>query len=159
MRITDHAPDEKQQKKDTKKEKSKVKAMVFILIIGMALSGGYSAWHFFLRDKQAREKRAAQIITSAPMDFTVNLADAGQRRYLKATVELGYSSKGLTKEIEKNAAEIRDLIIELFRSRTVSEINASEGTNGLRMELKAELNERLKSGEILEIYFTEFIIQ
>ncbi len=141
------------------KQKSKVKVVLLFLVVFIVLGGCYYTWQFFLSYKDGQETRAVQIIASRPLDFTVNLADTEQRRYLKATVQLGYGDKNLTREIEKKVAEIRDLIIELFRSRTVTQINTLEGTDLLRAEMKAALNKRLHSGEILEVYFTEFIIQ
>ena len=141
-----------------KQRKGKVKVIVSILVVFL-LMGGYAAWHFYFRDNVAPAQVELPIITSGPMVVTVNLADSQQRRYLKVTVELGYRSEAMTTEIDKKIPEIRDFIIELFRSKTVSEINTSEGTNTLRRELKAELNQRLKTGEIVEVYFTEFIIQ
>ncbi len=146
-------------KKEPRQKKSRVKAIVLLMVVCIVLGGGFFAWHFFLTDKDRQETRALQIIASRPLNFTVNLADTEQRRYLKATVQLGYGEKKLTGEIEKKVAEIRDLIIELFRSRTVTEVNTLEGTDLLRTEMKAALNKRLDSGKILEVYFTEFIIQ
>ena len=124
----------------------------------MLMGGFYAAWHFYPRD-MATEQNELPIISFSPMVFTVNLADPQQRRFLKVTVELGYRNEELTAEINSKVPEIRDFIIELFRSRSVSDINNSEGTNALRTELKAELNQRLEAGEIVEVYFTEFIIQ
>lgn len=141
-----------------RKGKSKVIIIVAILVV-CQLIGGYAVWHFYFRDNVAPAQVELPIITSKPIMITVNLADSQQRRYLKVTVELGYRNEAMTTEIDSKLPEIRDFIIELFRSKTVSEIDTSAGTNKLRLELKAELNQRLKTGEIVDVYFTEFIIQ
>ncbi len=146
------------------KKKSKLKfIIILVLILCILAGGGFAVWYFFFNssddsvDPVDTEKSPAFIFP--PIDFTVNLADVDQRRYLRATVQLGFDEKKLQKEMQKKVPEIRDLIIDVFRSKTVSEINTPEGTDKLRRELKMELNARLDSGEIREVYFTEFIIQ
>ena len=101
--------------------------------------------------------RPARI--SGPLDFTVNLSDSGSRRYLKVTMNLGYNDKALTKELEENKAEVRDLIIDVLRKRTTESLYKPEGSDELREELKSELNSILLKGEIEEIYLTDFLIQ
>ncbi|MBS4021282.1 MAG: flagellar basal body-associated FliL family protein [Dethiobacter sp.] len=153
MKISDDVP----TGKANSKKRGRGKLIVLILFAAIVLAGGFSSWHFYFRDKMPQ--REAKILTSAPMDFTVNLADSNQRRYLKAKIELGYTGKGLSKEIEKKIPEIRDLIILIFRTKNAAEIGTTEGTHELRLELREALNERLMSGEIVEVFFTEFIIQ
>lgn len=148
---------EQQQVKRNKGKGGIIIAVLVVLLLGVS---AFAAWQFFFRDDgEARPEPVEPLMTSRPMNFTVNLADAQQRRFLKVTVELGYRGDDLIAEINKKTPEFRDFIIELFRSRTVAEINDTAGTNALRAEIKSELNQRLDSGGIEEVYFTEFIIQ
>ena len=94
-----------------------------------------------------------------PLDFTVNLADSGQRNYLKVTVALAFEERGLAGELEERKAQVRDLIIDVLRSKAVADVNHSEGTNQLREELIVEINSIISAGEIREIYFTDFLVQ
>lgn len=132
--------------------------IVLILVLSCILLGGaFAGWYFVVAPRT--EGRPPEIITSAPVEFVVNLADTSPRRFLKATVQLGYTEKKLTAELGRKSAEVKDTIIEVFRSRTSSDISTVEGTDQVRKELRERLNDRLKSGDIVEIYFTEFIIQ
>lgn len=137
------------------KKKSGIKLIIFIIMVLVLIVGGYFVWQFYFQGKE----RPQETITTAPLEFTVNLADSMQNRYLKATVRLGYTNKKLIKEIEAKVPELRDVMIEIFRSKKVSEIETKDGTDSLKTELKEALNEKLKSDEISDIYFTDFIIQ
>lgn len=138
------------------KKGSMVKKLLSVLMIVVLVGGGVYFWQTGIISFPEKEP---QLITSDPFDFTVNLADSQQKRYLKATVRVGYYPKELTQEIGSKIPEIRDLIIEVFRTKSVAEIDTTDGTKELREELRSELNERLELGEITEVYFTEFIIQ
>ncbi|MDO9573375.1 MAG: flagellar basal body-associated FliL family protein, partial [Candidatus Contubernalis sp.] len=82
-----------------------------------------------------------------------------QRRYLRVTRELGYDQKNMTKEIEKKEAELRDIVINILRTKSVEDISSPEGTENLRLEITEQLDKSLIEGKLLEVYFTEFLIQ
>ena len=151
--------DETKTEQPVKKKKSKFKIILLLLLVVMLIGGAYAAWYFLIKGNAPPEQVVLPIMTAAPMDFTVNLADTNQRRYLSVTVELGYREEKLTAEITMKVPEIRDAIIDLFRSKTVAEINSSEGTNALRMDIRSTINQRLEAGSIEEVFFTKFVIQ
>jgi flagellar basal body-associated protein FliL len=94
-----------------------------------------------------------------PQDFTVNLLDTDQRRYLKVTLTLGYEERGLAKELEQRKAQIRDTIINVLRNQKVEDVLDTNGTDNLRRVMINELNSVLSRGDIKDIYFTDFLIQ
>lgn len=94
-----------------------------------------------------------------PLDFTVNLLDTDQRRYLKVMVTLGYEDKALAKELEQRKAQVRDTIINVLRNQRVDDVLDINGTDNLRRVMINELNAVLSRGEIKDIYFTDFLIQ
>jgi flagellar protein FliL len=141
-----------------KKKKISWKVLMAVILIISAAGAGVALWQGRVNGNPG-EDEPIPLTYISPMDFTVNLADVGQRRYLKASVAFATNHKNLEKEILDRKPEIRDLVIELFRSRTVTDLNTLTGTEKLREEIKVQVNGRLKTGEILEVYFTEFIIQ
>jgi len=54
---------------------------------------------------------------------------------------------------------IRDMIIRILSSKTVPEISTAKGKEKLKEEIKKNLNARLATGEIRNVYFTAFVIQ
>ena len=94
-----------------------------------------------------------------PEGFTVNLNDANQRRYLKTGVVIAYQEGRLLEELEKRQPQLRDLTITVLRRWTAADLAEEESLEKLRTELMGEINSVLTSGEVKDIYFTEFIVQ
>ena len=51
------------------------------------------------------------------------------------------------------------MVIVTLTDRTASELNRPEGMKGLRDELMRRLDERLPSGMLRHIYFSDLVIQ
>jgi len=94
-------------------------------------------------------------------DFSVNLADQGSRRYLKATVTLELSTAKVAAELDKREAQIRDITITLLREQKATDLQAGSSTviAGLKQKIKDSINQVLENGEIIAVYFPEFIVQ
>lgn len=157
-------------KKEKKKGGIKKLLIVFIIIIAVvALVVGVSVVvsGLYLREAGGREKEQDVTPQDAnplykmygPQDFTVNLLDTDQRRYLKVTITLGYEDKALTKELEQRKAQVRDTIISELRKQKVEDVFDAIGTDKMRQVMINELNTILSRGEIKDIYFTDFLIQ
>lgn len=92
-------------------------------------------------------------------EFQVNLADSGTKRFLRTSIDLAYNEKKLTKELETRQSEIRSLIITVLRSKHVADLGEPGGMKSLEEDLLATLNSALVEGEIMAVYYREFIFQ
>jgi len=100
------------------------------------------------------------IGVTRPLDtFIVNLAEEGGNRYLRVTMELELSTEALGAEIDRRLPQVRDSLLMILPTRKVAELGTVEGKTALREEIIDRLNEFLTTGEITNIYFTEFVIQ
>jgi flagellar FliL protein len=161
------------EKVEGPRSKKNIKKWLFILFAALALvalvivvAGQVSSR--YLREpmeNSARQQgqetpvRRQPYQLHGPLDFTVNLADAGQRRYLKATVTLAFTDRGLADELVRSEPKLRDLIIGVLRSKTANEVADLDGTEKLRGEIIAAINSELTGGKIAALYFTDFLIQ
>ncbi len=161
-----------QETSEIKKEKKSggKKLLIIFVVIIVFLALAVAAFYFVNKENLNEAGKDSQEVGApreavplykmfGPQDFTVNLANADQRRYLKATVTLGFEDKGLTKELEQRKAQVRDTIINVLRRQKVEDVLDISGTDRLRATMITELNMILSKGEIKEIYFTDFIIQ
>lgn len=161
-----------QETSEVKKEKKSggKKLLIILVIIIAILALAVTAFYFVNKvyfNEAGEDNQEADASREAPppykmfgpQDFTVNLVNADQRRYLKATITLGFEDKRLTKELEQRKAQVRDTIINVLRSQRVEDVLDISGTDRLRATMIAELNLILSNGEIKEIYFTDFLIQ
>lgn len=107
-----------------------------------------------------QSKKLSQVGVLYPLDtFTVNLKSDNGRRYLKVTMDLELSGQELTAELDNKTAVIRDRIIRILTSKTLEEVSSRKGKDKLTQQIKDSLNAMLDDGQILGVYFTEFVIQ
>ena len=107
-----------------------------------------------------QSRKLSQIGVLYPLDtFTVNLKSDNGRRYLKVTMDLELSGQELTAEMDNKTAVIRDRIIRILTSKTLEEVSSRKGKDKLTQQIKDTLNGMLDDGQILGVYFTEFVIQ
>jgi flagellar FliL protein len=91
--------------------------------------------------------------------YIVNLIDPRGKRYLKTKIELELNNETLKEEIDKRLPQLRDSVLTTLSSKSYEDISTLEGKYQLRAEIVALLNQYLKSGQITNLYFTEFIVQ
>jgi len=91
--------------------------------------------------------------------FVVNLADPDLNRYLRVTMELEMDSPKLEEEMNKRLPQIRDTILRILPEKRSEKIQSAAGKTALRQEIMTAINAYLRSGKIVNLYFTEFVIQ
>ncbi|MCX7823007.1 MAG: flagellar basal body-associated FliL family protein [Syntrophobacterales bacterium] len=160
---------EPEEKKEQPKKSSKVKLIIILLVGLIALGGGgFFAYTKFFKKKQTEEsgakpepekKPADKVILHSMETFIVNLADPGGKRYLKVTMQLELDNQKVLEEISKETPRIRDIILTILSSKEFDDISTLPGKNALKRELVTKLNASLRTGRVLNIYFTEFLVQ
>ena len=113
------------------------------------------------KDKGSKKesKRVKAVATYQLQPFIVNLLDEEGRRYLKVTMDLALNSKGTIKEVEDKMASIRDTIIMILTNKGFKDVCNISGKAKLREEIKKGINNVLESGNVIDVYFSEFVIQ
>jgi len=146
--------------------------VIIILLLLLLVIGGVVAY-FLLSNNNTDQQQPQQKIEKKhkvsdlasigpiyPLDpFTVNLLSANADRYLKCKIDLELDSPDLQKEIDKKLPAIRDMIIQILSSKTVEEIQTAKGKEKLKEEIKRKINSILTTGQIRNVYFTQFVIQ
>ncbi|RLB11556.1 MAG: flagellar basal body protein FliL [Deltaproteobacteria bacterium] len=112
--------------------------------------------------KEKKEKEVVKVKDEVICElepFIVNLMDENGRRYLRVKMNLELSSKEAEDEVKKKMPEIRDTILMTLSGKKFADIANLEGKMRLRDEIKENVDKILLSGKVLQVYFTEFIIQ
>jgi len=91
--------------------------------------------------------------------FVVNLAEAGGNRYLRVTMELELADEVLRAELDQRLPQVRNAMLMILPSKKAEDINTVDGKLALRDQLIDEINSFMATGEVTNIYFTEFVIQ
>ncbi len=148
-----------------------------VAIINVIIVGAVGFMLFKGRQKDAAEPKIEHVINGeseaqqkeeheeksfvgkvVPLEtFIVNLAGSKGRKIAKVNMELELKGEGVSEEIEKRKAQIRDYIIIILSSKTYEEVSNKEGKNNLRNEIKETINSYLTKGKITNVFFTDFI--
>ncbi len=157
--------------KGEKKEKPLMLIVIIMLVLLIALVA-FLAYSTLTKDST---KTTATTTTTTPAvavkeipeftysfekEFLVNLSDTDSKRYLKATISLGYTSKKLTAELEEvtTVTIVRDSINSVLRSKKAADFT-DHGTEDLKKEIITRINPLLKKGKVSEIYFNDILVQ
>ncbi len=161
---------EPEEKQEQPKKSSKMKFLIILILALVVLGGGgFFAYMKFFKGGEtegeaetAPEKskgKLAQPIVHKLDTFLVNLSDPGGKRYLKLTMELELDNTKTVEEITRDTSKIRDVILTILSSKEYDDISTINGKLALKKEIVTRLNTLLKTGKIVNIYFTEFLVQ
>jgi flagellar FliL protein len=167
------ANNQEEVKKELPKKKFPLKILILVVVFLFLFGGGVFVWKGnllagFLSKDEAGIEEIEEGYGNAKPDigpvyelntFIVNLAGTHGKRYLKSKVELELSAEEAKPEMERRLPQIRDNVLTLLSSKTYEDINTLEGKFQLRAEIMSVLNQHLTTGQITNVYFTEFIVQ
>jgi flagellar basal body-associated protein FliL len=92
--------------------------------------------------------------------FVLNLADPGQKAYLRIGVDVGVDHAPATSEASAATVSLlRDTMIDVLSRGDPDELLSSDGKTKLKNNLVQALQQRAPGLEVREVYFTEFLIQ
>lgn len=116
------------------------------------------------------EPQKTKDVVLEPM--VVNLTDAGGRAYLRAAITLRVADEeksGEKKEKEEGAEKkpkggeenvaVRDALIDVLGRRSSEELLKPDGKEEVKGQIKAVISVREPSVKIVDIFFTEFLVQ
>lgn len=181
--MQDERNEEKEVKETVEKKKSPLIKIIVIVVLFALLAGGGAAGYFFIiapklkHSSQAAPQAAEEKSEShgseggsgkegeasgtiKPLDpFVVNLSDGQGTRYLKAVVQLEMDGEMLAGEIDRKMPQIRDEIIMLLSSKSYDDLSSIPGKRSLKRVMVESINKYLTSGKVVNVFFSEFVIQ
>ena len=164
--ILDEEDQEGAETRPVKKKGSPLVLIVVIVVVVMLLAGAAAAWFFLLKPKPEAAGKAPvqavspQVIVFWPMEpFIVNLTDNEGDRFMKVVMQLELSDQKLAEEFKMLSPRLRDMMLDLLSSKTYREMMDPIGKQRLRDEIIMRMNMQATQGKVLNVYFTEFVIQ
>lgn len=150
---------------ETKQKKGNKKLLIIIVAISLVLSAGGFAGYKLLASKSSgdaagqKEQKTGKTAIVALDPFVLNLSDHG--RYLKVTIQLELSDKELEMDVKEKTPQLRDTIITLVSSKSLSSISSPEGKFQLKDEILFRANQimGMEKDAFKNLYFTEFVMQ
>ncbi len=91
-------------------------------------------------------------------DFTANLAGPASTHYVKLAVNFEISKEADEEEMKQRKPQFRDKILSLLNSKKPSDLQAIEGRNYLKEEIKTVVNTVVSKGKVEGVYFSAFVV-
>lgn len=127
--------------------KSKKKLIVIALVLVLVAGAGY--WFFLKPSGGETEPVPGEVM---PLEaIQINLEDG---HYLR----VGLALQLVEGAHEVDGSKALDATIDLFSGQSIKEVTATKERQHLKEELTKELD-HLYHGEVLEVYFTDFVTQ
>ena len=89
----------------------------------------------------------------------VNVASAGDSRYLRVNLVLAGSSPELKEIVKGNEVALRDCVITVLSSQSLTDLEKTDGRDAARRALLSRINGIIGAEVIQQVYFTDFVIQ
>lgn len=163
-------PKEPKVKNNNEKNSLIIKIISYVLLLAFIAGCTYFGVYYGIK-KATGDNKSVENTESKPSkvenevyfeigEMTVNLKEDSGKRYVRLNLTVGHSEKNkdLTKEIESKKGVLTDAAIFYLKSCAYTDFTAGNETV-LKENLIKKLNEKLESGTISSIIFTDLIIQ
>ncbi|MDA8165315.1 MAG: flagellar basal body-associated FliL family protein [Desulfobacteraceae bacterium] len=144
--------------------------LLFFIILGVVVllagGGGFFAYTKLLASHKSAKHAAVhaappkiigELFSLDP--FVVNLADPSGKRYLKVQIQLEMETKEAVGRATLATPKLRDMVIMMLTSLTFDDVMTPEGKIRIRDELLQRFNQVMRPDRVVNIYFTEFVVQ
>ena len=146
-------------------EKPKKGLTIMLIIIGLVAILQCGVLFVIFQDEimgffENMKPEPVEVTLYHPMgEMSVNLADTDTRHFLRTNLTIEYKSEELTSSITERAVEIESKVIEILRSKKLSQIDSVEETRQLSDEIVKMLNELFETEHFSTIHFTNYLFQ
>jgi flagellar FliL protein len=117
-----------------------------------AAGGGHGA------AEAAGPEKEGEIVSLEEMIITLQ-GEGGTPHYARTNVGVEIADPKTAKALEERLPQLRDVVIMTLSSRTAADLLAPEGKEEARQEIMRRLNEKLPPGALLNVYFSDLMIQ
>ncbi|WP_324667573.1 flagellar basal body-associated FliL family protein [Geochorda subterranea] len=114
----------------------------------------------------AESAEAAAVAPLGPTldagEFVVNLAPGSgglSIRYARVGVTVEADRREVVEELARRQPQVRDAIIAVIRTKRFEDLTSTAGTEAVRQELVQALQRLVSRGRVVNVYFTELVIQ
>ena len=141
------------------------KTLIIIIVAACIVlgAGGFVGFKLLASKGGEEEAKKEEVVVKTSIisldPFVLNLSDRG--RYLKVTIQFEVTDETLQEAVTVKTPQLRDTIITLVSSKSLSSISSPEGKFQLKDELLFRANQimGMEKDVIKNLYFSEFVMQ
>ena len=146
------------------------KLVLVAIVVAVQAGLGFAGAKFLLAPKvnpgvesAMRQAESGGQRTRGPLvsleEMVVSLNATGRGRYLRTNIALEAEDEATAALVAERIAEFRDAAIMRLSRHTPDELISFEGKEAVKAEIKQELKQILQDGELLNVYFSDFVVQ
>lgn len=98
-------------------------------------------------------------LTAAIQEIVVNPAGTSGSRYLSVSLGFEFSSAKVRSRFEAKELMVRDALISILSSKTVTQLTDAKQKEIMRYQIKKRLSQLLKTDKLKAVYYTDFVLQ
>ena len=93
-------------------------------------------------------------------DVIVTLQPEGKKpRYLRININLEVKDAMVAQVVSSRLPQLRDMVIMACSGKTPSDLATPEGKKGLRDEIFRRMDEKMPQGALMNVYFSDLVVQ
>lgn len=109
--------------------------------------------------KEASHAKSGDGIVYAIEDIVVNPAGTAGSRFLSASFGIEVSSQETASRLEEREPLVRDALITILSSKTLAELTDARQKEIMRLQIKKRLSLLLKTEDLTNVFYTDFVLQ
>lgn len=160
---------EKETPEKQKKPKNKILLFGIPLLILLLVGGGAAAYFLGVfgssksPESELAENDDSQIKPLGPLlkmeDFVVNIMHKDATRFLKMGITLEAKNIESSQRINDRMTQITDAVLLLVGNKQFDQVKDLQGKLQLKADLLAHINSLIGKDEVIDIFFTDFVVQ
>ncbi|MFW6386630.1 MAG: flagellar basal body-associated FliL family protein [Bacillota bacterium] len=130
-----------------------------LIVILLAAGTSYAIFTYLGPGGPEEEEEAEDEGPSYSLgDFVVNLKGTEGYQYLQTSIVVRASNEEVVEELDDSSPQVRDAIINILGEQNISKIE-EDGNETVKNEIRTRLNDIINNGEVVDVWFTQFVIQ
>lgn len=145
------------------KRRNRWPVVLMLVFVVMAVAGFTAVSFTPLGKALGLEKPTPKVPPLGPLysfePFIVNIAGTMGQRYLKATLTLELEDQATLREVSSREIVIRDAILSILSSKNLATLENVSMRGAIRQEIMETVNGLVARGRVVNVYFSEFVLQ
>lgn len=98
-----------------------------------------------------------QALSAEPINFNLKPDERGRSRLLQVNIVFAFKNRKVREEIEERQAQLKDIAVRYFGSRTAEEVSIERLDTVVKKDLLVEFKRALR-GDIEDLYFSTYLL-
>lgn len=131
----------------------------FVIVPKLGVTGAQMAAEGGQEAAAAEEGHGAGELVDLEEIIVTLKSDPGRPRYLRINVSLEVADKIAAEHASTRRPQLRDVVIMALSDTSVEDLSSPDGKQNLRDEIFRRMQERMPDGVLMNVYFSDLVIQ